>query len=253
MGSSRASAGSASTPPVIVAWGGWARARAVAKGNHLWRRRGSLRVRVRVGGCRAPHLLAFRHGLHIVLHHALEAGGRLEGGARGVGVLRIDKLRDRSASVLLHCVQPRVEIDDDLVDVAWEARVARLRLVHIALCEAAVHQQRLQLVVLHVGDHGAPAGVGELAYCPDGLLCLPRSRHEVDRDCVRAGDAERREEVGEVQRIGVLKEVEPADAACVPPSRRARRVQQEVHITVAVWLRGYGERVGQGERPVRIP
>ena len=209
----------------------------------------------------AAHLGGGRQQPRVVLHHALEPRGRLEGRARLVRVLWVDELAHRAARGL-EALHIRREAHDDAVGVARVGRVAA-RPVDVGAA-ARVGEHRLQLVVLDRDERSrlrqrGVVGVGRRAHDQppehrgeggDGLrrgglharqhaerhLGAARHRDELQVEAARRGDAERGEVRREVQRRRVLEEEEPPPPLARPPCRDARRVQQRVDIAVAVRL-----------------
>ena len=148
---------------------------------------------------RPRHLVRSRHALHVVLHHTLEARGRLERGARGVGILWVDELVDLPAGR----GERRHVLGQVIHEAVDAARVGREAVgpVGVALGVAAREEQGLELVVLDVTDHLATVAVRQLAHGADALLGLAR-HGDLVRDRGRGRDRVR-DRVGVRVRLGL--------------------------------------------------
>mmetsp|Transcript_12830 Transcript_12830/g.21460 ORF Transcript_12830/g.21460 Transcript_12830/m.21460 type:complete len:267 (+) Transcript_12830:375-1175(+) len=201
-----------------------------ARGNAL---RGKLRARDNVvlarevaeleRVARPRHLVCGWYRLDIVLHHALQACWRLEGRPACIRELWVDELIDLTARCRKsgHVLG---QVEHQAIDRARVRREASALLIHITGCVAAREQEWLELIVLDVAHHLAPVGVRQLAHGADRLLGPPWHRDHVYGDVARSGDAERGEEVSEIESVRVLEEEEPLAPLGQPALRCATRV-----------------------------
>lgn len=169
----------------------------------------------------------------VVLHEALEAGGRLELGLGGVRVLGVDELVDESLGAL-EDPDVGVHFDGEAVGVSGEGAEA----VPVHRLAARLLEESLQLVVLHVdrqqllrlpvheGSDGAHCLAGLAGHCQAVEVEVPLRRN-----------AQQEREAAQGEGIGVLEDDDPLATLCQPFLGRAVHLQQSVHVAVPVRLR----------------
>mmetsp|Transcript_8046 Transcript_8046/g.27337 ORF Transcript_8046/g.27337 Transcript_8046/m.27337 type:complete len:339 (-) Transcript_8046:660-1676(-) len=175
-----------------------------------------------------------------VLHEHLEARGRLEAlQALAIGALLelwVDELREAplGGGQRGHIAR---EPKHKLINIARVGRVARGRVVGVD-AHVGAGEKGLKLVVLHGGEH-RPAGaiaVLEGAHGAHRLARAPRDAHRVEVEPLHRGHAQGGQEGGQVEGVGVLEEGHPVAPLGEPALRQLGRVEQVVHVPVAVRL-----------------
>mmetsp|Transcript_22206 Transcript_22206/g.41626 ORF Transcript_22206/g.41626 Transcript_22206/m.41626 type:complete len:407 (-) Transcript_22206:294-1514(-) len=178
----------------------------------------------------------------VVLHHALEASGFLEGSLALVLEFRVHELRHLASRFLQH-FSIWLDPEDEGVGISGVGRKAAL-VWYVPFRADGGFEEGLQLVVLDVdGELLARLLVLQVANRADRLPRPSRHRQRVNLQPETLRDSDKSRGSLEYEPICVLEEHDPPAPLRRPLRGQSRLVQQRVNVAMPVRLREHGVRV----------
>ena len=169
-----------------------------------------------------------------ILHHALEACWRFELRLRFIGVFRVDKFRHLPTRALKRFVVGR-KLEQQLIYVAWPQGETSIGLIDVAvLVLLSSPQHRINLIVLDIDRDVWFAVTFQIADSTDCLTSNARNAKRAHIEIGLGADAKADKARARRKKVGVLEDEHVRQTFGQPCFDRAGKVQQGVHIAVAM-------------------